>query len=283
MTLGDRLEPLLGERPTRVMRLHDGCIAEVYGVWLAGGERVVVKVDDERASLELEAAMLRYLAEHSSLPVPEVFHTTARLLVLEYLPGESRFSSGAEQHAAELLAALHEVRAEHYGFAYDTLIGPLPQPNPPTESWVDFFREHRLRFTTRLAFEAGQLPERVKGRLERLATDLDNYLDEPPYPSLVHNDIWTSNVLAQGPCITGILDPALYYADAEVEGAYIVLFNSFGSAFFERYDELRPPRAGLTRRREVYSLYPLLVHVTLFGGAYAASVVGVLDRLGVGE
>ena len=33
-------------------------------------------------------------------------------------------------------------------------------------------------------------------------------------------------------------------------------------------------------RRDLYNLYPLLVHVTLFGAGYLAPVERVLDRLG---
>ncbi|MFQ5972407.1 MAG: fructosamine kinase family protein, partial [Alphaproteobacteria bacterium] len=34
-------------------------------------------------------------------------------------------------------------------------------------------------------------------------------------------------------------------------------------------------------RRDLYNLYPLLVHVRLFGAAYLAGIEGTLDRLGV--
>jgi len=33
-------------------------------------------------------------------------------------------------------------------------------------------------------------------------------------------------------------------------------------------------------RRDIYNLYPLLVHVRLFGGSYVSSVDGVLRRFG---
>ena len=271
-----QLSKILDAEPRSIERLHGGCIAEVYGVHLLDS-KVVAKVDD-RGDLRLESFMLTYLKDHSALPVPEVIHSSDTLLVLEYLPGSPQTLQRAEPHAAELFAALHEVRAEHYGLEKDTLIGPLPQPNPQTASWVDFFREHRLLYMKRLALESGNLPERLGDKLESLAQDLLNLLDEPPHPSLIHGDIWSSNVLAQGGKITGILDPALYYADAEMELAYISLFSTFGQTFFERYAELRGVREGFDSRKGLYNLYPLLVHVALFGGGYARRVEGVLRR-----
>ena len=276
-----RLETLLGSRVESLTRLHGGCVALVYRAPLADGRTVVAKVDDkEHPSLGLEAAMLRYLKEKSALPVPEVIHGSDALLVLQNLPGESVFSPPAERHAAELLAALHAVRADAYGFPWDTLAGPLPQPNPPTASWVDFFRDHRLLYMTRLTLKSGRLPERVGERLEHLAENLQTLLDEPPYPSLIHGDVWTSNVLARGDRVTGFLDPSLYYADADMELAYIALFNSFGRPFWDAYGALRPVRPDFGTRRDVYSLYPLLIHARLFGGGYARSVEETLGRLG---
>ena len=280
-TVKARLESALGSRPISFTRLHGGCIALVYRVALADGRVVVIKVDDkEDASLGLEAAMLRYLKEKTALPVPEVIHDSDALLVLENLPGESAFSPAAERHAAELLAALHGERADAYGFPWDTLNGPLPQPNPQTASWVDFFRDHRLLHLTRLAREAEALPESVGERLGRLAENLPALLDEPPHPSLIHGDVWTSNVLSQGDRVTGFLDPSLYHADADMELAYIALFNSFGSPFWDAYHALRPLREGFETRRDVYSLYPLLIHALLFGGGYVRSIKETLGRLG---
>ena len=127
-----------------------GCIGEVYRVELRDGTPLVAKVDREGAShLEREAYMLRYLQEKSDLPVPDVYHGSETLLLMEFVEGESSFSEGAERHAAQLLAALHGIAAEAYGHERDTLLGSLNQPNPPTKSWPDFFRDHRLLYIAR--------------------------------------------------------------------------------------------------------------------------------------
>jgi fructosamine-3-kinase len=263
--------------------IGEGVGGAVYRVALADGRQVVAKADESgRPQLALEGDSLRYLAEHSRLPVPAVLHNSERLLLLEFLPGESHFSAGAQRHAAELLADLHSVSAPAYGFERDTQIGGLLQPNPWTDSWLAFFREQRLLYLGRVAMAAGRLPGAVMGRLERLGGRLAEWVEEPPEgPSLIHGDIWAGNVLATGDRITGFLDPACYYGDAEMELAFITMFNTFSRPFFERYGELRAIRPGFWEvRRDIYNLYPWLVHVRLFGDVYLPAVIQTLSRFG---
>ena len=260
-----------------------GCIGEVYKVELADGTTLVAKVDREGAShLEREAYMLRYLRGNSGLPVPEVYHGSESLLLMEFVEGSSRFSEEAERHAAELLATLHDITADAYGHERNTLIGSLDQPNPWTGNWIDFFREHRLLYMARVAHEAGRMPAEDLERIGRLAERLEGLILEPEQPSLIHGDVWSANVLARGDRIAAFLDPAIYHADPEIELSFISLFDSFGEAFFERYGEIRPIRTGFFEgRRDLYSLYPLLAHVYFFGGGYLGSVRSTLRRFGL--
>jgi fructosamine-3-kinase len=281
--IAHRIEVALGERLKSARPMGGGCIGEVYKIELEDGTPLVAKVDREGEShLEREAYMLRYLREKSDLPVPEVYHGSETLLLMEYIEGDSEFSDGAERQAAELLAALHGITADAYGHERDTLIGNLDQPNAWTESWIEFFRDQRLLYMARVAQEAGRLPLEDRHRIERLAGRLDDLVDEPERPSLIHGDAWSANVLARGDRITGFLDPAIYHADHEMELAFISLFDSFGEPFFERYREIRNIREGFFEaRRDLYNLYPLLVHVYYFGGGYLGSVREYLNRFAI--
>jgi fructosamine-3-kinase len=193
------VEAHLGGRLKSARPLGGGCIGEVYRVELEDGTPLVAKVDRKGEShLEREAYMLRYLRERGALPVPEVYHGSEMLLLMEFVEGNSRFSEGTERHAAQLLAGLHGVTAGAFGHERDTLIGSLGQPNRWTESWVEFFREQRLLYLARVAHEAGRLPAEDLERVGRLAERLDEYLEEPERPSLIHGDVWSANVLAEG-------------------------------------------------------------------------------------
>lgn len=287
----DRIEQVLGRRPTSIAPLSGGCIAQVLRADFARGhDPVVVKLDSGPSpALDREAFMLRYLAEHSRLPVPRVLASAPDILILEFIEAGDPITPAAERHAAELLADLHSIRPpspndRRFGLERDTLIGPLDQPNLWTDSWVAFFRDHRLLHMAARARDAGNLPAPLTPRLERLAARLGELIDEPAHPSLIHGDVWGGNVLCKGGRVAAFIDPAIAYAHAEHELAFTTLFSTFSRPFFERYHELRPiPRGfadGPRPRRDVYNLYPLLVHAALFGGHYAAQVDATLRRFG---
>jgi fructosamine-3-kinase len=264
----------------RTAALSGGCIGDVWRVDLTDGRRLVSKTAGPDGTLDIEGYMLDYLARTRTVPVPGVVHAEPGLLVMEYVETSGRLDGAAQENAADLLAALHDITADAYGHERDTLIGPLPQPNPWTDSWVDFFRGQRLLYMGRLALDNGSLPKDTYARLESFcATKLDTYIEEPERPSLIHGDMWGGNVLCRDGRIAGFVDPAIYHADPEIELAFATLFGTYGDPFFRRYNEHRPLRPGFFEaRRDLYNLYPLLVHTRLFGGHYASQVDGILRR-----
>ncbi|HEY7765424.1 MAG TPA: fructosamine kinase family protein, partial [Aestuariivirgaceae bacterium] len=119
-------------------------------------------------------------------------------------------------------------------------------------------------------------------RLERLAERLSDYLTEPSHPSLLHGDLWTGNVLVRGKRIAGFVDPAIYCGHPEIELAFTTMFGTFGAPFFEAYAVLLPlDREFRAVRCALYKLYPILVHVRLFGSAYLPPIEQTLARIGL--
>ena len=77
-----------------------------------------------------------------------------------------------------------------------------------------------------------------------------------------------------------LIDPALYFADREVELAFIELFGSLSPYFFDLYRE----HFGIDESYEVfkkplYQLYPLLVHVAIYGEGYLAPLMQRLEAV----
>jgi fructosamine-3-kinase len=261
--------------------LSGGCVSEVLLVEFEDGTTAVAKSGGPNAWLPLEAWMLGYLKQESRLPVPAVLHAADDLLLLEYLESGDAIDAQAQIHAADLLADLHGITAPEFGLSRDTVIGGLPQPNPRSQSWIGFFRDSRLVYMARLARDESRIDSGLLKRIESLAARLGEFLEEPAAPALIHGDMWGGNVLCRRGRVAGFIDPAIYYADPEIELAFSTLFSTFGDSFFARYREHRQIRPGFFEtRRDIYNLYPLLVHVRLFGGGYAHAVEQTLRRFG---
>ncbi len=235
---GDAID---GARIVSIAPFATGNAATLWRLELSDGRRSVAKAGP---GMELEAAMLRHLAAASTLPVPAVWHAAPELMVMEYIEGGGRSGPAAERHAAELLAALHGVAAPRYGFAYDTTIGPLPQPNPEMDDWPSFYG-FRLLHMGRAALAEARIDTAFLSRLERLAARLPNLLGPCQPPALIHGDVWGGNVLVgRDGRVAAFIDPAIHHADPEVELAFTTLFGTFGEAFFGAYNEIRPIRPG---------------------------------------
>jgi len=280
-TLADRVEAALGRRPVSAEPLSGGSTVTVLKVLLTDGEAIVAKTG--QGHLAIERFMLDELARLSELPLPEVLYGDDALLLTSFIDHDGGVPGAAAQaHAAEMLAALHCTPRERFGYARDTVIGQLPQPNPPGDRWVAFFRDHRLLHMTEAGHGEGTVSDALRRRLESLAGRLEDYIGEPPHPSLLHGDIWTGNVLSRGDRVVGFIDPAVYCGHPEIELAFATLFNTFGEPFFRRYRELAPLEPGFFElRRDLYNIYPLLVHVRYWDVSYARPIEATLSRLGL--
>jgi len=79
-----------------------------------------------------------------------------------------------------------------------------------------------------------------------------------------------------------LIDPALSFGDKEMDLAYIKMFDTFGDTFFESYQEVHPLSEDFYEVKvPLYQIYPLLVHVALYGGSYIMQLEQLLKRLKV--
>jgi fructosamine-3-kinase len=174
--------------------LPGGCVAEVYRVDLADGTSLVAKVADQ-GGLAIEGRMLAYLKEETSLPVPAILAADDHLLLMDYIANDNLPGERAEAMAAEQLAALHRIEAPAFGFAWDTVIGALPQPNTWSNDWCGFFRDQRLMTMGRIAEASGRISGDLLARLERFCERLEEFLDPPAKASLIHGDVWRGKLV----------------------------------------------------------------------------------------
>jgi len=174
------------------------------------------------------------------------------------------------------LAQVHKVHAETYGLAYDNYIGSLPQSNTQRSNWIDFFVEERIWPQAKKA--ESLLGPDIMENMERLCLRLPDMLTQAK-PSLLHGDLWSGNFTLNQSGRVCMVDPATYYGNREIEIAFTKLFGGFDDDFYDAYKDLLPLDKGFfDTRADIYNLYPLLVHVNLFGGWYIASVRETLKR-----
>lgn len=175
------------------------------------------------------------------------------------------------------LASLHKVRAGSFGFENDNYIGSLSQKNDRLELWGEFFVNMRIEPLVRQARDAAMLDNGSVASFEKLYLKLDSFFPEEP-PSLIHGDLWSGNFMANKKGEPVIYDPAVYYGHREMDIGMSRLFGGFDRQFYESYNDHFPMESGWEERIEVANLYPLMVHVILFGGSYLYDVKSILKR-----
>jgi protein-ribulosamine 3-kinase len=200
-------------------------------------------------------------------------------LVLEWIPFGRR-SAAAQARLGEQLALQHRRSAPMFGWARANTIGSTPQVNTWTADWVEFFREHRLRHQLELTARSGHGDNRLRASGERLLNQLGAFFtDYRPVPALVHGDLWGGNWAVDSAQQPVIYDPAVYYADREVDLAMTRLFGGFGADFYAAYEATWPLDPGAARRVDLYNAYHVLNHYNLFGAGYLEQALTLLNRL----
>ena len=227
-----------------------------------------------------EAKGLSLLGETKTLTVPRVINTGEagpfQFLLLECIqPGGKaadyweRFGSG--------LAGLHKTSATHFGLDHDNFIGALPQRNARCISWPEFFVQQRIIPQLQIAIDTGKTDRSLIGKFDALFRRLPSLLVNEP-PSLLHGDLWSGNLMTDSTGKPCIIDPAVYYGHREMDLAMTQLFGGFDPLYFKSYEEVYPLSPGYEDRLDICNLYPLLVHVNLFGGGYASQVTSTVSR-----
>jgi len=280
------VEEALGARIERAAPVSGGDINEAFRAALSDGRVVFVKSNARAAKrmFPAEARGLSWLAEPAELRVPRVLAVSSEagegpsFLALEYLEPAPR-RRGFDEELGQGLAALHRASPATFGLDHDNFIGRLSQSNRAAATWAEFYRRERLEPQLALAARAGRVDAALRRRFDALHARLDALAGPAEPPARLHGDLWGGNLhVGPGgePCL---VDPAVYGGHREVDLAMMRLFGGFSERCFDAYAEAYPLAEGADERVPLYQLYPLLVHVNLFGGGYVGSVSRALSSL----
>ncbi|MCG8555217.1 MAG: fructosamine kinase family protein [Proteobacteria bacterium] len=279
--LRDAVARSLGSPIQGARGICGGDINEAYSIELADGRSLFLKAHPGAPEhmFATEAKGLRWLAEAAALRVPEVIVHDRSFLVLEKLASAQPCRDFGER-LGRGLAALHRFGAEQFGLDHDNFIGSLAQDNRTCPDWPMFYVTRRLEPQLRLAQERNLASARMREGFPRVFERMYELAGTPEPPARLHGDLWGGNLHVDErgqPCL---IDPAVYGGHREVDLAMMRLFGGFSPRCFAAYAEAYPLSDGHPRRVALYQLYPLMVHVNLFGGTYVGQVERVLRQLG---
>jgi fructosamine-3-kinase len=261
-----------------ITELSGGDINQVYKV-VKERKISVVKINskaDFPLMFEKEARGLELLK--MSITTPTIFkiqeHGAYQFLEIEYFE-EITKNKSFWMDFGHKLAKTHQNSSKSFGLEYDNFIGSLVQMNAQKATWESFLIEMRLMPMIEMAVNSGEVNFVEAKIIEKFYKKINDLIPIEP-ASLIHGDLWSGNYIASksGPVL---IDPAVYYGHREIDLAMMKLFGGFDPLFFNAYNEVNSLEKGWESRVQYHQLYPLLVHLNLFGRSYWEQIQKILN------
>lgn len=246
--------------------------SEVFFAKVNAASRFPLMFEEEVLSLGLLAK--------SSFRIPEVHGVHKAegqsVLLLEWIESGQKSPLFWEDFGRRL-AAMHKLTNKYFGLKADNYIGSLPQSNEPNDNWNDFFVSQRIEPHMKLASDSGLLDSKDKRMFQNLFHQLDYFFENEP-PALLHGDLWSGNLMCSSSNEPVLIDPAVYYGHRLMDLGMTRLFGGFDPLGYESYHSEYPLPLNWQEAADIANLYPLLVHVNLFGSSYVSQVRSVISR-----
>lgn len=265
-----------------ISTIHGGSISSSYRLDSNLGS-FFMKCNESKkfpGMFRIEQESLNKIRETETLAVPKVYlqgeFNQQAYLFMEFIPRESE-SDNFWEAFGEQLANMHRIQSEKFGYPDDNYIGSLPQKNSFCDNWLTFFTEHRLLDQARLAYQASLISQSLMSQIERLCASMEGMFPTEK-ASFIHGDLWSGNFICGPGSKPYLIDPAIYYGNREMDIAMSHLFGGFKPRFYESYNANFPLLPGWQERIDLCNLYPLLVHVNLFGSSYASRVKNIVQK-----
>lgn len=227
---------------------------------------------------EAEAKGLQALKMNSPFHVPDVLGVCEdeqhQYLILEFIQ-EGNERREFNLLLGEMLADMHRHSQDTFGLDHDNYIGSLPQHNTLTKTWAGFYAEQRILPQLKQSVDSKLLSPGSARQCERLCEKFDQ-LFPVESPALLHGDLWSGNYMIDANGTPCLIDPAVYYGHREMDLGMMLLFGGFSNEVFNTYQEVFPLEQGWKERVPLTQLYPLFVHVNLFGGGYVQKVEAIV-------
>ncbi|MCC3313501.1 fructosamine kinase family protein [Nocardia africana] len=281
--LSTHLESLLGVPVVAAHTAGRGHAWTLYRVRLADGRDAFVKsaVGEPGSTadhaLTAEAAGLRWLREADAAGlIPQVLGADDRTLVLPWLDSIAPTRAAAVRFGAAL-AELHTHSVDRYGAPWVGCIATVPQDNALVAGeWGPWYARYRLQ--PLLPAAASVLGRDGTRLVERVIDEIGDLAGPPEPPCRIHGDLWSGNLVWTERGVR-LIDPAAHGGHRETDLAMLRLFGApYLSHILRAYREHFPLSPGADQRVALHQLYPLLVHVVLFGGGYRGQAIAAAEE-----
>lgn len=223
---------------------------------------------------------LKEIESKKKIRIPKVYglyeNDQYEFLLIEFIE-KSEPNILSWEKFGQQLAVLHQSTSSYFGHTNNNYIGTLKQINDQKETWSEFYILNRIAPLIRTAIDQGTLPQQVIQKTSALFKAIESIFPTEA-PSLLHGDLWSGNILFDTQKKPAIFDPSIYYGHREMDIGMSLLFGGFHDGFYNTYTDTFPLENGWKERVPMTQLYPLLVHLNLFGISYQADVLRVIDR-----
>jgi len=260
--------------------LAGGSINQVY-LCQTKQRDVVLKINEREHfphMFKCEATGLKLL-NSSNFRIPEVVahgdFEDWSYIIIEYIDSQGKAIN--QREFGQRLAELHLQTDSKFGLDIDNYIGSLAQANNQEDTWATFYADRRLNPLIKLAYDQNLLEIRMLKSFEKLCNELHNLIPIE-VPALLHGDLWQGNLISDEHSSPVLIDPAVYYGHREIDLAMLQLFGSISSAALDSYNHEFPLQKGWEKRIEIHQLYPLLVHLILFGESYLGGIKRTVQK-----
>jgi fructosamine-3-kinase len=231
--------------------------------------------------ITFEVEGLKAIADTNQINTPDIVLSEIvddyEILVLPFIANEQVGKAFWEKFGSQLAAMHKESTADAFGWHQDNYLGSLKQHNTQVENWTNFWTNQRVKPQLKLAVDSGSLNKNDIALFEKLFKEADNIFPKVR-PCLVHGDLWSGNFIANNEYGPTLIDPAIHYSHFETDLAFTYLFGGFDSTFYKSYEESNALEHGFINRKDIYNLYPLLLHINLFGSAYYTPIKRTISR-----
>lgn len=230
---------------------------------------------------EKEQKGLEAIRKNSNIKVPEVYdcfiENDLQVLVLEWFDPGTRTPQFWKRFG-EQLSALHSIHNDQFGWDENNYMGSVDQLNDHHSSWPAFFWKQRLQPLIEKCLRVNLLTSKNIQQFEKLNKNLPEIFP-PIQPSFVHGDLWSGNFLCTLNEEPVLIDPAVYFGHSSVDLGMSTLFGGFDPLFYEAYNYVLPFPSNYQEQWDVCNLYPLLIHLYLFGSGYLSSIERTLRKM----